>query len=159
MYWKKWIHDYPWSLHRRVAWHTKLFWWTRNALCSKLELNKTDSINASAARIYDGCRPHSRASEHGRTECEAGVIDTLHYTGWRVSCSWRLFPAGLFEGVFAKDIQPSLIYHLLHWQNTIFSFFNSLSLSILFSSPKAENTAETSAALRIKILLFLGGIQ
>lgn len=156
MHWKKWIHDYPWSLHGHVVWNTKFFWWKRNALSSKLELNKTDSINASAARIYDGCRPHSRASEHGRTECEAGVIDTLHYTGWRDSCSWRLFPAGLFEGFFffAKDIQPSLIYHLLHWQNTIFSLFNSFSLSILFSSPKAENTAKTSAALRIKSFCF-----
>jgi len=74
-------------------WNTIFFWWTRTALSSKLELNKSDPVNASAARSYDGCRPHSRAREHGGTE-EAGVIDTQHYTGWRVSCFWRLFPAG-----------------------------------------------------------------
>lgn len=135
MHWKKWIHDYPWSLHGHVVWNTKFFWWKRNALSSKLELNKTDSINASAARIYDGCRPHSRASEHGRTECEAGVIDTLHYTGWRDSCSWRLFPAGLFEGFFFLPKTSSLRSSITCYTGRIPFFPSLIHFLCLFSSP------------------------
>lgn len=127
--------------HYTDKWNTIFFWWTRTALSSKLELNKSDPVNASAARSYDWCRPHSRASEHGGTESEAGVIDTLHYTGWRVSCSWRLFPAG--PNVFFFCQRHPAFAHLSPPNTGRIQFFPSLIHFLCpFSSPLQRQTTQ-----------------